>query len=106
MKILLIFALVTLSANAAFKTQNQISGTATNTTTKILDKLEYRTYLVCMNTGSNPLFLKLGSAQSGTEGLKLNEGATWEPNLAPKDSILVRASSGVTPTTYFCIEGV
>ncbi len=80
-----------------------VAGTATVTSTQVMAKNSLRTYLIILNTGSNSMYVKFGSAQSGTEGILIPAGWNYEPDLAPSNSVWVVTASSTT--SYTIMQG-
>lgn len=82
-----------------------VTGTATTSSAKKLNWNSLRTYLIILNTGStNTMYVKFGSAQSGTEGIPiLPNNGYYEPVEAPSNSVYI--VTGSSTTTYTIIEG-
>lgn len=82
---------------AGLVTQSDV--TATTTSTKFLEINPIRNYLLIQNNGSTDVYIKMSSAHSGTEGIKLVAGGAWEPILPPRNSIYIKAASGTDAVT-------
>jgi hypothetical protein len=88
---------------ATFVVTSQTSGTATTTSTQILSARQDRNYLVVINNGDEDVYLKIGSIHSGTEGILITAGGSWEPASVPIESIWIKASTGTQ--AYSIVEG-
>lgn len=62
-----------------------------------------RNYLLLQNKGSASVYVKFGSAHSGTEGIELAAGQSYEPIKAPADAIYMKSASGTQ--TVLTAEG-
>lgn len=87
-----------------FTINNQLTGTATVTSTQVLPPKANRDYLLIINTGAGALVVKMASAHSANEGVQIPAGGNWEAFVPPVDSIYLKGASG--STTYNLIEGV
>lgn len=79
-------------------------GTATTTSTKILDYNGARTYFFIQNKGSNNIYIKFGSTQGAAQGLLIGSGASFEPSVVPVDSIWLMSDAATS--AYCAVEGV
>ena len=81
-----------------------VNGTATTMAAQVFAYNQRRNYLLIQNTAvSNNLLVTYSGGPGGTEGVTLTPGQTWEPNLAPVDSIYIRSNTGTV--TYDAMEG-
>lgn len=76
-----------------------VTVTATVTSTQELTQNNSRMYLLIQNTGSNPVIVKFGSAQTGVEGITVPAGGNYEPIVAPADSVWMRSSASTSAVT-------
>ncbi len=83
-------------------TQSLLS--ATGTSTLILARNELRTYLLIQNLGTATIIVKFNAAQSATEGIQIPAGGSFEPNLAPRDSVYIESSTGTQ--SFMLLEGI
>lgn len=60
-----------------------------------------RAYLIIQNRGGVAVYVKFGSAHSGTEGIELAAGVSYEPYKVPIDSIYLKAASGTPSVTIY-----
>lgn len=98
------FILIAASAHSApFTTSYQGGGTATTTSTKVLDAKQDRAYLLILNMGVGDIVVKPAAVQSANEGLTVFGGGAWEPQNVPRDAIYLKTLSGTEP--YYIIEG-
>lgn len=79
------------------------TGTATSTSTKVLNTDALREYLIIQNTGSNSIAVKFGSAQTAGEGVVIAAGGNYEPFDCPTNSVYLEALSGTS--TYIIQYG-
>lgn len=78
--------------------------TATVTSTKIMNANSLRKYLIIVNRGTSiTAVVKFGSVQSGTEGVPIPPGGSYEPTFAPGNSVYAVTGSSTTALTL--IEG-
>lgn len=101
-----VFILISLFGTYSFGANffgSIVSGTATVTSTSVLAQNNLRNYLVIQNGGTNPIFVKFGSVQSGTEGIEIIGGGSYEPIEAPANSVFMRTATG--SSAYTIIEG-
>ena len=80
-----------------------VSASVTTSSARIMPQNGLRTYLIIVNTGSNPAIVKFGSVQSGTEGIPIPAGGNYEPFEAPSSSIYAVTASSTT--TLQIVEG-
>ena len=74
--------------------------TATVTSTQVLAANPLRTYLIIMNQGNtNNVIVKFGSVQSGTEGVVIPPGGSYEPLLAPGNAVFLRSAASTSAVT-------
>lgn len=101
MKILLlaIFALLPDISHAGFQVDQQLQLTASTVSTKILEGKAARNYLLIVNNGANPVYIKLANPQTSNEGLIIPSGGNWEPALPPSDALFVKTAFGTTALT-------
>ena len=99
----LIFTISFQFASAQSFYATPTAGTATTTSTLALAQNTMRKYLIIQNTGSNIISVKFGSVQSGTEGIWIVGGGSYEPIVAPANSIYMKATSGTSD--YTIIQG-
>ena len=64
----------------------------------------YRKGLTLQNKGAETIYIWLGKNGSGTEGVQIPGGGSWDPPFAPKESIHIVAASG-TPAVYCLTRG-
>ena len=99
-----LLAVFTLTANANYYMFGPpVEGTATDTSTKVMDQNTLRSYLIILNTGGTDIYVKFGSAQSATEGIKIPSGWNYEPEVAPSNSVWVVTASSTS--TYTIMQG-
>lgn len=81
-----------------------VTGTATGTSTKVLNQNGLRTYLIIINNSSTvTMYVKFGSAQTGTEGVAIPPLGNYEPIKAPSNSVYIDTASSTA--AYTMIEG-
>lgn len=103
-------ALFLLVGCAAFGASDQTSTTtqstvtATGTSTLVLAANLNRNYLLVQNKGSADVILKLGSVQSGSEGIIIPASGNYEPIRVPIDSLYLKSSTSTQ--SVFIYEGV
>lgn len=77
---------------------------ATTSSTRVLSSSPRRQYLIIQNKGSNTVYVKFGSSQTGTEGISIPaSGGYYEPMYPPTDSVYVVTGSGTS--NIHIIEG-
>ena len=108
MKLLIILSLLSLNAFATssdrkFNIKQYVSGNATTVSTKILDGYTDRCYLSIINLGSDAMYVKINSAHSGTEGMKIPANGYWEPSVVPVGALFVKV--GTTTSAFELTEG-
>lgn len=81
--------------------KSQTELTATTTSTKYLENNSLRNYLLIVNKGSVTIYVKFGSASTGTDGVPIVAGGNYEPFEAPIDSVYIKSSSGSQPVLIF-----
>jgi len=102
-----LFSIIPLSfaqTPIGFKLSSQAAYTVTTTSTKWLEADSYRNYLLCQNNGAVVVSLKVGSVQSGSEGIQIAAGGYYEPFVAPTGSIFMKTASSTA--SVVCIEGI
>lgn len=83
---------------------NQISTSATITSTQILPDNPIRKYLIIENLGSTTIIAKFGSIQSGSEGIQIPAGGNYEPYSAPTESLWIKSASSTD--SMMVLEGI
>lgn len=78
------------------KVQSQTTVTATVTSTLGVAENKYRRYLILQNVGSYTVYVKFGSAHSGTEGVWLVPGGVYEPIKPPIGAIYFKSASSTS----------
>jgi hypothetical protein len=73
--------------------------TATTTSTKVLSSDPLRCYVLILNKGEFDVSLKPASAHTGSEGVILVPGGSWEPRIAPKNEMYMKSSESTVPVT-------
>lgn len=63
-----------------------------------------RVYLIMSNIGSTSVIVKFGSIQSGSEGITIPAGGSYEPIHAPVNSVYAKSASSTD--SLVIIEGV
>ncbi len=87
---------------AVFK-QQQIVVTATVTSTKFMDQNTNRNYLLIQNNGATNVTVTFGAAQTGSEGIIIPPGGSYEPIKAFWDAVYLKAASSTDAVVL--IEG-
>ena len=77
--------------------------TVTGTSTKFLSVNGKRRYLMIINKGTVTVYVKPDVAHSGTEGIAIPAGGSWEPPFVPINAFFFKAASG--SQTVEIIEG-
>ncbi len=102
----LVIALLTMIfvnvAHAGFFTVDlaqQLSITATVTSTKVLDTSTVRNYILIQNTGSVSVIIKFGSVQSATEGIVIPAGGSYEPSRPIRQAMWIKSASSTAAVT-------
>lgn len=85
------------------KIQRQTTPALSTSSALVLAANPDRKYLVIQNTSAISVYVKFGSAHSGTEGVLITAGGNYEPNEVPTDSVYAKSASG-TPTLNI-VEG-
>lgn len=78
--------------------------TATATSTLVMPANAFRIYLLIVNTGSNPVIVKLGSVQSALEGIPIPAGGSYEPIQAPGNGVWIETASSTSTVTL--VQGI
>lgn len=86
-----------------FMTKQQIVVSVTTSSAQFLGDNGSRGYLIIQNKGTDAVFLKVGSTITGSEGLVLGAGASYEFHVTPINSIWMKANSGTQSVTI--LEG-
>ncbi len=94
MKWLFLIFVFPLSVFASTHTDSTVS-----TAKVLLASNKYRSYLLFQNRGTASIYLKLVSTISSTEGIEVVAGGSYEPVIAPKDAIYIKAASGTQAYT-------
>lgn len=84
------------------KITSQVDRSATTSSTRVLASNPSRKCLVFQVHGSSTVYIKFGSAHSGTEGISVSN-AFWEPVIIPTGAVYLKSSAGVVTTTV--LEG-
>lgn len=102
---LLVFVLfiASFSAYGRFAVNNQLTGTATTVSVKVLDPNSNRKYFLFQNIGAASASVKFGSAHSGSEGVWVPSGGSYEPLDPPIDSVYIKTAVG--GSAYTILEG-
>lgn len=108
MKLLLVsLFLFSCGANAEVaincKITSQFDLTARPTSAILLNSKDERRCLVFQNQGASTVYIKFGSAHSGTENYALATATSWEPRVVPENSVYFRSASGSVVLTV--LEG-
>lgn len=103
-EILMAFILFTfmMAANATLMTRTETISVGT-TSTKVSDLERQRKYLLIQNNGQADLYVKLDSAHTGTEGIRIIPGGYWEPINPPINSVYMKSGFGSINVTI--LEG-
>lgn len=108
-KIAIVFLVLMLRAQMSFAggfavfKQQQIVVSATVTSTKFMDQNTNRNYLLIQNNGATNVTVTFGAAQSGSEGIVIPPGGSYEPIKAFWDAVYLKAASGTDSVVL--IEG-
>jgi hypothetical protein len=103
MKLIIVSFFTLSSALAVTNWKEPVTYSATTTSGVALAANTQRNYLMMQNKGSSDVYIKGGSVHSGTEGITLSAGSSWEPEEAPVGSIYIKASTGTQSISI--IEG-
>jgi hypothetical protein len=95
--LLFIFPLLALSAPISI--QDQVEVTATTTSTLAVSADKFRNYLLIQNKGSVGVYVKFGSASTGTEGVYIIAGGNYEPFQSPTSAVYVKSASSTSDLT-------
>lgn len=99
----LLFSSLSLAGGNQWGQTQMTSPTITGTSTQLLAFNPSRCYLLIQNNGATSIIVKLGSVQSGTEGVVIISGGNWEPPIAPINSVWAESASSTDAATV--IEG-
>ena len=87
--------------NGAWSAANTV--TVTTTSTLELAANPSRAFLQVQNNGTTTIYIRLGSVQTGTEGIAVIAGASWTPVIPPSTSLYMVAASATDSVTI--VEG-
>lgn len=96
LKSILLLLLLALPCSAQTVVQSQTEATATTTSASALGADQYRSYLLIQNKGSVTIYVKFGSASTGTEGIAIVSGGNYEPYAAPIGEIFIKSASSTS----------
>jgi len=102
--LLLFSILLSASSKAATSFYAPVLVTATATSTLVMTPNASRTYLIIVNTGSQPVIAKFGSPQTALEGIPIPAGGSYEPIQAPANGVWLETASSTSTVTL--IQGV
>ena len=103
----LLLALFSLEASAGtniFVLKNQLEITTSVVSTEAISSDIRRNYLFIQNKGLTTVYISVGSASVGTDGLAVVAGGAYEYPIAPKASVYLKAAAGA-PIVYLA-EGI
>lgn len=83
--------------------QQQIVVSVTGTSTKFLDQNSARNYLLIQNNGAANITVTFGAAQTGSEGIIIPPGGSYEPIKGFYDAVYLKSASGTVSTVL--VEG-
>lgn len=99
MRFLILFSLL-FSVNAFSAQGNnclittQIDFGATTTSAKVSSTNSYRKCLILQNLSASIVYVKFGSAHTGTENLQVGANSRWEPLVIPTGAIWLKSAAG------------
>ena len=97
--IFILFCALTIKASAYDLFGPPVTVTVTSTSTQELAQDNLRAYLLIVNNGAVPVYVKFGSAQTGTEGVAIPAGGNYEPYHAPANSVWMDTASSTASCT-------
>jgi len=81
--------------------------TATTTSTLLVDGNTNRNYFFIQNkSATETLVVKYKAAHSGSEGIRLSPGQSFEPKVAPRDSVYIVCLSGTATVSWLEGNGI
>lgn len=89
-------------ANGVWNASNTV--TVTTTSALALAANPNRAYLYIQNTGTTTVSVRLGSVQTGTEGIQIAAGGVWAPVIPPINSLYMVSASSTDSVTI--VEGI
>lgn len=101
--ILSVFISIHALAGEYFEVAQQPEISVTTTSVKLVDARGNRTYLLIQNKGTQNVYLKFGSANTGTEGILLAAKGNYEPFKIPTAAVYAISESGTQ--NVIVIEG-
>lgn len=75
--------------------------TATTTSTEAVPRNTNRRYLLIQNNGGVTIYVRFGSAHSGSEGVWIAAGGNFEPNVVPVDAVYVRSATSTALVSIY-----
>jgi len=108
-KYFLLLSILFLSFNSFAIISNTLTTmTATTTSTLALAADTQRKYLIIQNrgaSGSATVYVKFGSAHTGTEGIEIVPGGNYEPYWAPYNSVYIESSTSTQQVQIYSGTG-
>lgn len=97
----LLFSLSAFAQTYNCKVTSQAEFVTSSSSTLVIQANASRRCLILDNKdATNAVYIKFGSAHSGTEGLLLRANTRWEAIVPPAQSVYMKAAAG-TPTVGF-----
>lgn len=95
------FPTLALAADLPVATlQTYVGVTATTTAAQALPYQAGRKYLLIQNKGAVQVVLTWNGAGSGTEGIAIPAGGSWEPVVIPVNSLWVKSASSTADVGF------
>jgi len=83
------------------KVSDLVSFNATATSTLALAINVRRKFLFIQNIGSDDIYVKFSTVQTGNEGIKLIPNAIFMPLVAPQNSVYIKAGTSTSIATIY-----
>lgn len=99
LSLILIFAATAIAGGFAVSIDSTTTASVTTTSALLVPADPYRNYLLIQNNGSDIIIVKAVSAQSGSEGIKIPAGGSYEPIKGIIDAIYAKSASGTQSVT-------
>lgn len=101
----MLFSSQAFAAVDQFSPTQQLTQVVSVTSTSYVSANKARKYLRIRNLDATVIvYVKIGSAHSAIEGVRLAAGEIWEPKVVPAGAIFIKSAS-VTPSVEI-VEGV
>jgi len=102
--ILSLLLLIPVVSNATSSVNNAVYTLTTasvSTSALVLAANSSRRYLLIQNNGSQTVYVKFGSTISGTEGIALAAGGSYEAIIPSSAAVYMKAASGTQSLTVY-----